>query len=133
MPPKRSFAAAYIARTESCSATFTCTARPPTSPATFSAAPRSTSATHTCAPSSVKRWAASAPMPPPAPVITQTFPSSLFIPSSRTRFHFAVAGHRLHAELAAEAALLEAAERRRDAHGRVRVDREDTGLEGTGH
>ena len=36
---------------------------------------------------------------------------------------------RVHPELAAEAGLLEAAERRRHAHRRVRVDREDAGLD----
>ena len=40
-----------------------------------------------------------------------------------------VAVERVHPELAAEARLLEAAERRRDAHGRVRVDAEDAGLD----
>ena len=39
------------------------------------------------------------------------------------------AWERVHAELATEAALLEAAERRRDAHGRVRVDGEDAGVD----
>ncbi len=38
----------------------------------------------------------------------------------------------MHAELAAEPALLEAAERRRDPHGAVRVDREHAGVERTG-
>ena len=76
MPPKRSAAAAYIACTDDSSATSTCTARASgTCAATASAASRFTSATQTCAPSSVKSTAASAPMPPPAPVITQTFPS----------------------------------------------------------
>src|SRR5262249_47759971 len=128
MPPKRSAAAAYIPSTEASSATSTCNARPPTSPATCSAAAPSTSATTTCAPSSVKRTAASAPIPPPAPVITQTLPSSLPATSSLRRVEhvldLAVAREAVHAELAAEAAALEAPERRRDAHRGVRVDRE---------
>ena len=73
MPPNCSFAAAYIACTDDSSATSTCTASPPgTCAATASAASRFTSATQTRAPSSVKSNAASAPMPPPAPVITHT-------------------------------------------------------------
>ena len=65
-------------RTSSSSATFTLTANasPEQSPTVSSAASRFMSAAHTFAPSSVKRIAASRPMPPPAPVITQTFPSS---------------------------------------------------------
>src|SRR5436309_10016330 len=47
------------------------------SDAVFSPASRPTSATHTRAPSDEKRSAASRPMPPPAPVMTATFPSSL--------------------------------------------------------
>ena len=43
------------------------------SPASFS----SRSATHTFAPSAVNTMAASRPIPPPAPVMTHTFPSSL--------------------------------------------------------
>src|SRR3954470_14919909 len=45
-------------------------------PTVSSAAARSTSATQTRAPSAVKTSAATRPMPPPAPVITHTFPSS---------------------------------------------------------
>src|SRR5262249_21780633 len=100
----------------------------PTSPATCSAAAPSTSATTTCAPSSVKRTAASAPIPPPAPVITQTLPSSLPATSSLRRvvdvLDLAVPGEAVHAKLAAEAAALEASERCRNAHRGVRVDRE---------
>src|SRR5258708_17219216 len=47
------------------------------SAAVFSPASRPTSATHTRAPSSENRIAASRPMPPAAPVITATLPSSL--------------------------------------------------------
>ena len=53
--------------------------------ATFDAAALSTSATTTLAPSSVNTRAASAPIPPPAPVITQTLSFSRLMPSSRTR------------------------------------------------
>ncbi len=86
----------------------------------------------TCAPSSVKRTAASAPIPPPAPVITQTLPSSrgaIILGRVEHVLHLAVAGQAVHAELAAEAAPLEAAKRRRGAHRRVRVDREHPGLD----
>src|SRR2546428_3569152 len=106
------------------------------SAAVFSPASTPTSATHTRAPSSAKRSAASRPIPPAAPVITATLPSSL--PMSRDlrgeehRLDLRVALECVHAELAAEARLLEAAEGGRDAHRRVRVDREDAGLERAG-
>src|SRR5205085_5738836 len=45
----------------------------------------------------------------------------------------AVAGEAVHAEFAAEATALEAAERRRRTHGRVRVDREHAGLDRPRH
>ena len=48
----------------------------PASAAVCSAASPSMSAAQTCAPSSAKTIAASRPMPPPAPVITATLPSS---------------------------------------------------------
>ncbi len=95
------------------------------------AAVPSMSAAQTCAPSALKRIAASRPMPPPAPVITHTFPSRrpiappfLTLAREEDVLDLGVAGHRLHAELAAEARLLEAAERRRRPHRAVRVDRE---------
>src|SRR5712692_3890057 len=94
------------------------------------------SATTTRAPSKAKRSAASRPIPPAAPVITATLLSSL--PMSRDlrgeehRLDLRVALERVHAELAAEARLLEAAEGSRDAHRGVRVDREDAGLQRAG-
>src|SRR5690349_14001470 len=137
MPPKRFAAAAYSASTDASSATSTCTARPSTSPATFSAAAASTSATTILAPSSVKRTAASAPIPPPAPVITQTLPSSLpgisVLRCEVDVLDLAVAGEAVHPELAAEPAALEAAERRRHAHRRVRVDRDHARLDCARH
>src|SRR5262245_24163952 len=133
MPPKRSAAAAYIPSTDASSATSTCSARPPTSAATCSAAAPSTSATTTWAPSSVNRTAASAPIPPPAPVITQTLRSSLpatsFLRRVEDVLDLAVPNEAVHAELAAEAAALEAAERRRHPYGGVRVDREHARLD----
>src|SRR5712692_1966644 len=94
------------------------------------------SATTTRAPSKAKRSAASRPIPPAAPVITATLPSSL--PMSRDlrgeehRLDLRVALEGMHAELAAEARLLEAAEGGRDAYRGVRVDRQDAGLERAG-
>src|SRR5436190_16261922 len=136
MPPHAPAAARYMACTESSSATSTWTARPPHAPATVCAASPSRSATQTLAPSFVNTSAASAPMPPPAPVITQTLPSSRPAMSGLRRVEhvldLAVALERVHAELTAEAALLHAAERRRRAYRRVRVDREDARLDRPG-
>src|SRR6187551_977547 len=134
MPPKRSAVAAHIARTASSSATSTANAKasPEHSETVSSASAMSRSATQTFAPSSVKRIAASRPMPPPAPVMTQTFPLNLPMSSALRRDEHAldlrVALERVHAELAAEPRLLEAAERRLHAHRRVCVHGEDAGV-----
>src|SRR5262245_53111858 len=118
-------------RTPSSSATFTPNekASPEHRPTLSSASATSRSATQTFAPSPVNTIAASRPMPPPAPVITQTFPSSLPAMSALRRdedaLDLGVALERVHAELATEPRLLEPAERRLDAYRRVRVHRED--------
>src|SRR5215470_3099325 len=101
-------------------------------PTVSSASSSLTSATQTFASSSVNSCAASRPMPPPAPVITQTLPSSLAISALRRDEHvldLRVALERMHAELPAEAGLLEAAEGRRDANRAVRVHGEDAGVD----
>src|SRR5688572_28220841 len=139
IPPNRAAVASIIARTFVSSATFArnANASPEQRPAVSSAASRLTSAAHTRAPSSVNTIAASRPMPPPAPVITQAFPSSRpAISALRREEHgldLRVAVERLHAELTAEAGLLEAPERRRHAHRRVRVDAEDARVDCAGH
>src|SRR5207344_417129 len=136
MPPKRSAVCAYIEMTCFSSATSTVAASgsPEQSATVSSAASPFTSATHTCAPSSVKRIAASRPIPPPAPVITATLPSSRPISALRGDEHgldLRVPVHCLHPQLAAEARLLEPAERRLHAYRAVRVDRDDARLERT--
>src|SRR3990170_843129 len=115
--------------TSSSSATFTRTANasPGHSEAVSSAISWSTSATQTFAPSAVKTIAASRPIPPPAPVMTHTFPSSLPAISLLTlrgdedALDLGVAVERVHAELAAESGLLEPAEGRLHADRGVRV------------
>src|SRR3954464_11219396 len=136
MPPKRSAAARIIAPTSVSSATSTSNANasPEQRAPGSSAAARFTSAAQTRAPSEVKSTAASRPIPPPAPVITQTLPSSRPISRSALRrvedvLHFRVPVEPVQATLPAEAGLLEAAERRRDAHRAVRVDAQHAGLE----
>src|SRR5262245_1901335 len=130
MPPKRSAVAAMSERMPSSSATFTgnANASPVHIVTVSSASETSRSATQTFAPSPVNTIAASRPMPPPAPVMTQTFPSSLPAMAALRRdddaLHLRVTVARVHAQLAAEPRLLEPAERRLDAYGRVRVDRE---------
>ena len=78
MPPKRSAAARIIVPTWVSSATSTSNANasPEQRATVSSAAARFTSAAQTRAPSALKSTAASRPMPPPAPVITQTLSSS---------------------------------------------------------
>src|SRR6266700_2941228 len=75
------------------------------SAAVFSPASTPMSAMHTLAPSLEKRIAASRQMPPAAPVITATLPSSLpgtlSLRGDEHVFHVRVAVHRVHAELAA--------------------------------
>src|SRR4029453_17865915 len=118
------------------SATFTpkANASPEHSPTVSSASATSRSAMHTLAPSPVNTIAASRPMPPPAPVMTQTFPSNLPMCSALRRDEDAldlrVALERVQAQLAAEPRLLEPAERRLHANGRVCVHRQDTRLDG---
>src|SRR5918993_5526672 len=130
MPPKRSAAAAIIPRTSASSATFArrANASPEQRPTVSSAASRFMSAAQTFAPSSVKRTAASRPMPPPAPVITQTLPSRRPATSALRReehgLDLGVALERLHSQLAAESRLLEAPERRRHPDRRVGIDAE---------
>src|SRR4051794_8497703 len=132
MPPKRSTVMEYISLTSSSSATFTCNANaePSGHCATVScASSKSISAAQTFAPSPVKTMTPSRPMPPPAPVITHTLPSSLpaMVSAFRRDEHVLdvrVAVERSHAQLAAEPRLLHAAERRVRADRAVRVDRE---------
>src|SRR5262245_10242865 len=128
IPPKWSAVVANIARTPSSSATFTpnANASPGHSPTVSSASAASRSATHTFAPSPVNTVAASRPIPPPAPVMTQTFPSSLpaiclALRRDEDALDLRVTVERVHAELAAEPRLLEPAERRLHTDGRVRV------------
>src|SRR6185312_13219380 len=90
----------------------------------------------TLAPSAEKSSAASRPMPPAAPVITATLPSSrptLLLGRDVEVLQLGVAVERVHPELAAEPGLLEPAEGRRDPDGRIRVDGEDAGLERPRH
>src|ERR1700690_465513 len=137
MPPQRSAIVAYSASTLAASDTSTAWKNASRqSAAAGSPVSALTSATQTVAPSSEKSFAASRPIPPAAPVITQTFPASLVMSLLRRDedvLDLRVALQRVHAELAAEARLLEAAERRRDAYRAVRVDREHTGLERARH
>src|SRR6188508_1165226 len=127
MPPKWSAVVANIARTPSSSATFTPNAKasPEHSPTVSSARATSRSATHTLAPSPVNTIAASRPIPPPAPVMTQTFLSNLPMCSALRRDEDAldlrVALEGVQTQPAAEPRLLETAERRLHANGRVRV------------
>src|SRR6187399_3792394 len=134
MPPNRSAVAAISDWTPSSSATFTpnANASPSHIVTVSSASETSRSATQTFAPSPVNTIAASRPIPPPAPVMTQTFPSNLPMCSALRRnedaLDFRIAVERVHAELAAEPRLLEPAERRLYAHRRVRVHREHAGF-----
>src|SRR5262245_29907044 len=130
MPPKRLAVAAMSERTPSSSATFTpnANASPVHIVTVSSASETSRSATHTLAPSPVNTIAASRPMPPPAPVMTQTLPSNLPAMSALRRdedaLDLGVALERVHAELTAEPRLLEPAERRLHADRSVGVHRE---------
>src|SRR5690242_185919 len=87
------------------------------SAAVFSPASLLMSATQTFAPSAENNIAASRPMPPAAPVITATFPSSRSpIRRHEDVLHLRVSVHPMHAELAAETRLLHASERRHHAY-----------------
>ena len=119
--------AANISRTASSSATSQASARSTSGESSRRSTPT------TVAPSSLKRRTVSAPMPLAAPVTTQTFPSRrAHQPSRRVvdRLELGVGVERVRAELAAVARLLEAAERRRHPHRRVRVDRQHAGVDG---
>ena len=85
----------------------------------------------TVAPSARNSAAVSAPIPLAAPVMTHTLPCEPAISLRRVvdGLDLGVVVERVRAELAAEARLLEAAERRRHAHRRVRVDRQHAGLD----
>ena len=78
----------------------------------------------------------SAPIPLAAPVITQTLPSRRpgHQPLRRVVdvLHFGVVVERVRAELAADARLLEAAERRGHPHRGVRVDRDHARVDRAG-
>ena len=97
--------------------------------------PGLTSTPTTRAPCSAKSRAVSAPMPLAAPVITHTFPSSLpaiclsLLGRVEDVLDLGVVLERVGPELAADAGLLEAPERGRDADRGVRVDREHAGLD----
>src|SRR3954468_23259974 len=91
----------------------------------------------TRAPSSENSRAVSAPMPLAAPVITQTLSSSR--PGMRLALrrvvdvlHLGVGLERIRAELPPDTGLLEAAERRGDAHRGVGVDGDHAGLDRAG-
>src|SRR4051812_6216479 len=87
----------------------------------------------TIAPSSSNRRADSAPMPPAAPVITQTLPARRsgigFAGRVVDGFHLGVVLERVGPELAPDARLLEAAEGGGDAHGGVGVDGDHAALD----
>src|SRR5436309_3327458 len=104
------------------------------SPAVVSPASLPTSAMQTLAPSAENSMAASRPMPPAAPVMTATLPASRS-PICRhvDVLDLRVTVHSMHAELAAEARLLHAAERRDHAHRAVRVEREHAGVDRPRH
>src|SRR5918996_1909987 len=141
MAPKRSSVSAYIRSTSASSATFARVANaspgPVQSETVSCASLASTSAAQTLAPSAVKTIAASRPMPPPAPVMTQTFPSSLPAMSAlrgdEHALDLGITVQRVHPELAAESGLLEAAERSLDAHRGVRVHRENACIDRARH
>src|SRR3954471_19158131 len=111
-----------MASTLAASATSTWTANASrASVAVCAAASSLRSATQTLAPSAEKTSAASRPMPPPAPVITATLPSSLPATLRLGRdehvLDLGVALERVHSELPPEPGSLEAPERSRHSHG----------------
>src|SRR4051794_22971776 len=140
MPPNRSSVMAYISFTSSSLATSTRRGNADPSgqrPTVSSARPKSMSATHTLAPSPVNTIAPSRPMPPPAPVITQTLPSSLPAIVSALRrdehvLHVGIPLERGHTELPPEAGLLHASEGGVHADRAVRVDGQDPGIDRAG-
>src|SRR3954453_5935045 len=122
---------AYMSRTAASSVTSTCSESSP-------GAPSARSPPTTRAPSAAKSAALAPPIPPDAPVMTHTLPSTrpgTSAPLGRVvdGLRLAVVLDRVRAELAAVARLLEAAERGRHAHRRVRVDRQHAALDGARH
>src|SRR4051812_31110882 len=122
--PKASRTCSYISMTRPSWVTSTCSER---SPGAFSA----TSTPATRAPSRWNTRTVAAPIPPAAPVITQTLPSRRPMSTGRVvdRLDLGVGVEGVRAELAPVARLLEAAEGRGDAHRRVGVDRDHAGLD----
>src|SRR6202035_2344410 len=102
---------------------------------TSRAAPWAAPAPTTRPPSRWNTATVAAPIPPLAPVTTQTLFWSLTLSSCRVvdRLDLGVGVERVRAELATVAGLLEPAERSAHAHGRVRVDRQDSRLHATRH
>src|SRR3954465_9857112 len=122
---------AYMSRTAPSSVTSTCSESSPGAPEARSTPTRR-------APPGGKRGALGPPIPPDAPVMTHTLPSTR--PGTSAPLGRVVDGLRLavvldgvRAELTAVARLLEAAERGRHAHRRVRVDRQHAALDGARH
>src|ERR1700761_249133 len=126
--PYSSTARSIAALTSPSSATLAAIVSPPT------ACSASRSIPTTVAPSCSKRRADSAPIPLAVPVITAILPANL--PGISTLLgrvidvlQLGVVLERVGTELAADARLLEAAERGRDPHRAVRVDRDHAGLD----
>src|SRR6201996_5085979 len=126
--PYSSTVVASAARTCSSSETSAAIVNPPT------ACSASRSIPTTVAPSCSKRRADSAPIPLAVPVITAIFPANL--PGISTLpgrvidvLQLGVVLERVGSELASTTRLLEAAERGRDPHRAVRVDRDHAGLD----
>src|SRR3569833_4417283 len=129
--PYACWAKEYIPRTSSSSVTAARTNSPPTSSATPFPVVSSTSATPTRAPSSARRRAVASPMPLAPPVMTATRSCRRCIdpPNSGDVGDEDILGlgertERVRAQLAAEARLLEATERRPVADRGVGVDRQ---------
>src|SRR6201994_3452924 len=127
-PPDSSTVLPSAARTCSPSETSAAIVSPPT------ACSASRSIPATVAPSCSKRRADSAPIPLAVPVITAILPANL--PGISTLLgrvidvlQLGVVLERVGAELPPDARLLEAAERGRDPHRAVRVDRDHAGLD----
>src|SRR4051794_35203129 len=124
---------AYMSRTAASSVMSTCSGSSPGAPSA-----RSTPTTRP--PSRANASALAEPIPPDAPVITHTLPSRRPAISGLAPLGGVVDGLRLavvldgvRAELAAVAGLLEAAERGRHPHRRVRVDRQHPALDRAHH
>src|ERR1039458_2345765 len=127
--PNSSSAAAYIALTCRSSVTSTFSDRSP-----GASVARSTPTTR--APSRWNTATVAAPIPPEAPVTTQTLLSSLMtslIGRVVDGLDLRVGIERMGTQLPTVAGLLEAAEGRRDTHRGVGVDRDHTGLDRPRH